>query len=322
MLLSAWSGQPLDSIRKSERDPTHIRLPCIGIIGTIQTNLLSNVFCEEYLANGLLDRFIFAYPQDKTISEWSNGPQFVNMPDIAGEWRSIVNKILDLPCNLDESGRSVKPVILEMSDDARDYLYAWHNRNVREINSIKNDLDVESRKVKLSSNASRIALVLQIMRWASGESHKDYVDIDSIRGSIFQMDYFEDTYCRIQETIREKSVQSSTDWLMELGNTFSSRDAEEAAARAGLSRRYVYKTLDRLTQGSNPILVKLSRGQYAKTSNACSAPCTSALMVGNGPQNDSSSTESKDDNNCQTLVHSQVHSAQVHDNNQLIKSYG
>lgn len=231
-------------------------------------------------------------------------------------------KILDLPCNLDESGRSVKPVILEMSDDARDYLYAWHNRNVREINSIKNDLDVESRKMKLSSNASRIALVLQIMRWASGEGHKDHIDIDSIRGSISLMDYYEDTYCRIQETIREKSVQSSTDWLMELGNTFSSRDAEEEAARAGLSRRYVYKTLDRLTQGSNPILDKLSRGQYAKTSNACSAPCTSALMVGNGPQNDSLSTESKDDNNCQTLVHSQVHSAQVHDNNQLIKSYG
>ena len=141
-------------------------------------------------------------------------------------------KILDLPCNLDESGRSVKPVILEMSDDARDYLYAWHNRNVREINSIKNDLDVESRKMKLSSNASRIALVLQIMRWASGEGHKDHIDIDSIRGFISLMDYYEDTYCRIQETIREKSVQSSTDWLMELGNTFSSRDAEEAAAWA------------------------------------------------------------------------------------------
>jgi hypothetical protein len=244
------------------------------------------------------------------------------MPDIAGEWRSIVNKILDLPCNLDESGRSVKPVILEMSDDARDYLYAWHNRNVREINSIKNDLDVESRKVKLSSNASRIALVLQIMRWASGESHKDYVDIDSIRGSIFLMDYFEDTYCRIQETIREKYVQSSTDWLMELGSTFSSRDAEEAAARAGLSRRYVYKTLDRLAQGPNPILVKLSRGQYAKTSNACSAPCTSALTVGNGILNDGLSPESKDVNNCQALVHAQVHSAQVHGYNNVIKDYG
>lgn len=186
-----------------------------------------------------------------------------------------------------------------MSDDARDYLYAWHNRNVGEINSIKNDLDVESRKMKLSSNASRIALVLQIMRWASGEGHKDHIDIDSIRGSISLMDYYEDTYCRIQETIREKSVQSSTDWLMELGNTFSSRDAEEEAARAGLSRRYVYKTLDRLTQDSNPILVKLSRGQYAKTSNACSA-----LTIENSLQNDGLNTESKDVNNCTSLVHS------------------
>lgn len=319
MLLSAWSGQPLDSIRKSERDPTHIKLPFIGIIGTIQTNLLTNVFCEEYLANGLLDRFIFAYPQDKTISEWSNGPYLVNMPDIASKWSSIVSKILELPCNLDESGHSVKPVILEMSDEARAYLYAWHNSNVREINSIKNDLDVESRKVKLSTNASRIALVLQIMRWASGESHKDHIDLDSIRGAIFLMEYFEDTYYRIQKTIREKSAQSSTDWLMELGNTFSSREAEEAVLRAGLSRRYVYKTLDRMTQGPNPILIRLSRGQYAKTSNACSVPCTNALTVDKILQNDSLNTELKEVKSCQSLVHEEVHSAQVHGYNNLIK---
>lgn len=322
MLLSAWSGQALDYIRKSERDPTHIRLPCIGIIGTIQTNLLSNVFCDEYMSNGLLDRFIFVYPKDRTISEWSNGPQFVNMPDIEGEWRAIVNKILDLPCSLDESGHSVKPVILEMSDDARDYLYAWHNGNIREINSIKNDLDVESRKVKLSSNASRLALVLQIMRWASGESHKDFIDIDSIRGSIFLMDYYEDTYCRIQDAIKEKSLQSSTDWLMELGTTFSSKEAEEAAAQAGISRRYVYKTLDRLTQGSNPLLVKLSRGQYAKTSNACSAPCTSALTTAKGLVNDIVCAESEKVSKYPTLVHEKVHSAQVHGYNNLANGYG
>ena len=39
-LLTAYSGQPLKVIRKSEVRPILIKNPCINIIGSVQTNLL------------------------------------------------------------------------------------------------------------------------------------------------------------------------------------------------------------------------------------------------------------------------------------------
>lgn len=69
-LLSAYSGRPLKSVRKSEVRPILIRQPCINVIGSVQTNLLSEIFRNEYKANGLLDRFLFVYPKDQRISKW------------------------------------------------------------------------------------------------------------------------------------------------------------------------------------------------------------------------------------------------------------
>ncbi len=69
-LLTAYSGQPLKIIRKSESRPVLIKNPCINVIGSVQTNMLQEVFRAEFLANGLLDRFLFVYPQNRKISGW------------------------------------------------------------------------------------------------------------------------------------------------------------------------------------------------------------------------------------------------------------
>ena len=61
-LLTAYSGQPLKVIRKSEARPILIKNPCINIIGSVQTNLLPEIFRAEYMANGLLDRLNLPYP--------------------------------------------------------------------------------------------------------------------------------------------------------------------------------------------------------------------------------------------------------------------
>ena len=50
-LLTAYSGQPLKVIRKSEARPILIRNPCINIIGSVQTNLLPEIFRAEYMAS-------------------------------------------------------------------------------------------------------------------------------------------------------------------------------------------------------------------------------------------------------------------------------
>lgn len=55
--------------------------------------------------------------------------------------------------------------------------------------------------------AARLALVFQILRWACGEVHKDFVDIDSIKSAIRLSSYFEDCYSNIQRFMLMESIE-------------------------------------------------------------------------------------------------------------------
>ena len=293
LLLTSYSGQPLDYIRKSERYPIHIKRPCINLIGSIQTNLLGNVFCDEYSSNGLLDRFLFVYPNNRTISEWKRTAPGEKRPDIEQDWEALMKKILNLPCPLDDSGNNIEPQVLEFSDDAEEYFYDWNNHIIRDVNAVENDLEVDSRKIKLCSNAGRLALILQVMKWATEEGSLQFVDLESVKGAIRLIDYYEDTYQRLKVALQEHNNVSNDDWIEEMGDTFTTAEAEAALKGKGYSKRFVFKSLGRLTQGPNPRLMKPSRGCYTKTFTSGCAPCSSAQDEGK--------------------TQGEVHTAQVHD---------
>ena len=112
-LLTAYSGQPLKVIRKSETRPILIKNPCINIIGSVQTNLLTEIFKTELVANGLLDRFLFVYPKDRRISGWKRCDCNIHKPDMVGQWRTIMNRILDIQCQCADKGNTVNPICIE-----------------------------------------------------------------------------------------------------------------------------------------------------------------------------------------------------------------
>ena len=310
LFLTAYSGQPLDFIRKSEKYPTHIRHPCINLLGSVQTSLLGNVCCDEFESNGLLDRFLFVYPQDKRITEWSLNTSSLNdRPDIEGKWFSIIKNLLELPCLLDNKDNSIRPPFLEMESTAKECFYDWNNSIIRSVNSVSNDMEVESRKMKLNSNAGRIALILQLLKWASGEGHMEYVDQESVSGAIALIDYYEETYDRIKTLTQDNPQDGSSSWILRLNDEFTTRDAELAAMQAGLSRRSVYNALDRMSNGPNPILVKIGHGQYAKIHD--SALCTFALSDKKSGYSDRQSADNKIVVNGYPKVQEKVQSAKV-----------
>ena len=263
-LLSAYSGNPLKAVRKSETLPLYIPIPCINIIGSIQTGLLHEVMTKEYVSNGLMDRFLFVYPKNKKIPEWQHGVDKKLCPDTMGKWNDIIRKVL------------------ELTEDAMHYFYSWNNGIVNKINAIEDDNEVESRSMKLNGNAARLALILQAMRWAVGESRLDHIDLESVKGAIRLIDYFEESYQRVKASLPAESFnKSGDDWLTLVGDTFTSAEAEAAGMRLGLSRRTVYSSLKRLTDSSHPTIKKEKQGVYSKIVNDCtSAPCTSALSNG------------------------------------------
>ena len=282
-LLTAYSGQPLKIIRKSEVRPIFIKKPCINLIGSIQTNMLQEVFRTEFIANGLLDRFLFVYPQNRKISGWRKDDRNNIRPDIMNQWRLIVNKIFTLPCLIDEKGMSVNPHILTMSEDAEEYFFNWYNGIIDSVNAIEDDADVESRKMKLNGHAARLSLLFQIMKWAADGEDMQYVGLDSVKAAIKMIDYYEETYRRIQEVMVTNSIGETKEvWLSLLGDSFTSGEAVIAGKKVDMSRRSVYYALEQLCRLQHPLLEKLQHGVYRKIAEEnTGASCTIALSSDN-----------------------------------------
>ncbi len=283
-LLSAYSGQALDSVRKTEKMPVHIQHPCINLIGSIQTSLLSSVCNKEYTANGLLDRFIFVYPKNQRISEWKIGKEETACRNMVVVWKEIIDRILDIPFDAKTGSGEGKDCaslshLLNFSDDARKYFFGWNNTIIKEVNAIEDDNLVESRKMKLNGNVARLALILQVLKWATGEGHKQYVDLDSVKGAVRLIDYFEDCYYRSQQALVMNEIDNNKyAWLSTLPDEFTTAEALKAGDEFNISERTIKGVLAKLSKGNSGKLIWLKHGKYRKVQKEMhDALCTSAL---------------------------------------------
>ena len=260
-LLTAYSGQSLKAVRKSESRPAFIKTPCINIIGSIQTNLLTEIFKANFVANGLIDRFLFVYPKDRKISAWRRNDGNGSRPDTLSKWREILGKVLNIPCIVEEKNNAVSPLVINMDNEAEEYFYNWYNGIIEEVNAVEDDNDVESRKMKLNGNAARLALIFQIMKWAAGEGEMRSIELDAVKAAVRMIEYYEESYRRTQEAVVTGSIGDTKDaWLSLLGDTFTSREAVIAGRKVEMSRRSVYYALEQLCKLRNSVIEKVSHG--------------------------------------------------------------
>lgn len=174
-----------------------------------------------------------------------------------------------------------------MSDDAEEYFYEWYNGIIDAVNAIEDDADVESRKMKLNGHVARLALLFQVMKWSTDSGDMQYIERDSVESAIRMVDYYEETYRRIQETIVINSIGETKEaWLSLLEDRFTSGDAVIAGRKVDMSRRTVYYALDQLCRLKHPPIEKLQHGVYRKlmTENT-DAPCTIALSYADNAVN-------------------------------------
>lgn len=260
-LLTAFSGKPLDISRCSMPVPIHIEYPFINIVGTMQITRMHELIEKGYKENGLLDRIIFVYPSSQEISDWQldEDSSFASFEKYSNMWESIFNKVIDLPFSDNDNVQS----ILDFSPEAKAYFTNWRNNAIRAVNQIQDDGLVDSRVIKAPMITARLALVLQILRWACGEVHKDFVDIDSTKSAIALSKYFESCYADIQKYMLRESIEPQKKELLDcLSATFTTADAIQAGKEVGLSERSVMYSLVNLA--TNKIIKKIKRGEYEK----------------------------------------------------------
>ena len=152
--------------------------------------------------------------------------------------------------------------------------------------------------MKLNGNAARLALIFQIMKWATGEGEMCNIEPDSIKAAIRMIEYYEESYRRTQEAVIAGSIGDTKDaWLSLLGDTFTSGEAVIAGRKVEMSRRSVYYALEQLCRLKNPVIEKVSHGVYHKIIS--DAPCTIALPDADNTVNTdrSAKVQSADNNN-------------------------
>lgn len=264
-LLTAFSGKPLDVSRCSMPIPIHVERPFINIVGTMQTTRVHELVDKGYKDNGLLDRIIFVYPSSQEISDWQIDEDSYSSPfeKYSGLWEDVINKICEIDFSSGESHDGILQNVLNFSQEAGAYFTEWRNSLIKKINQIKDDGLVDSRVMKIPMITARLALVFQILRWACGEVHKDFVDIESTKSAIRLSTYFEECYSNIQKFMLMESIEPQRKELLDnVPSIFSTADAIQAGKEVGLSERSVMYALVNLT--TNKVIRKIKRGEYEK----------------------------------------------------------
>ena len=264
-LLTAWSGGALDVTRVSSTIPIHIEQPCINIVGTTQTKRVHELLTKGFEDNGLLDRFLFVLPKSWKMSKWTDwddgGVDRAALP--AARWEQILSKVLALDYDIGEEERM--PHVLSMDREAREYFFSWWNRKVERINRIEDDAEVDSREMKHPAQVARLALLMQVLRYAIDESHLQSVDTASVKAAIRLNGYFEDSYRRIRSFVAEDMCEDPPKVLLSLlPDTFDTKTAIAIGKELqNVSERTVMNYLKELLK--NRLVHKIWQGEYRKT---------------------------------------------------------
>lgn len=250
-LLSTWSGSPLKVDRCNNPLPLMIMNPHINIIGTIQPGILSEFITETRLDSGLIDRFIFVYPQHQEFYMWQlPNPQSQNnnYRKPSERWNDIIQKFI----NIEYNPSNPEERILKYTNEANVKAVTWQNSMMENLSPNKSTSRKASRFSKQADYGTRFCLLFQLFRWACGESTKDEVDIQSVESAICLSEWIEKSFQRVMAEITSANMPGdlqSQKILSELPNEFETSDVKEIVKiNKFMCERSVANWLDRMVR--------------------------------------------------------------------------
>lgn len=255
--LSAWSCTPI-AVNRKQGEPLRIEMPFIPVIGTIQPALLHQLAANRK-DTGFLDRILFVYPDNLRKTPWTEGSL---SPDVFYQWAAIMNNLLWLPMPTN-SEYNPEPEVLEFTLSARKKLYDWQ----AELTALSNDPEQEAMSgfyAKMETMAIRFCLILQLLRYATKQSGKEKIEIESVEGAIKLAGYFLHNARKVHDIINnpdllEKLSELQFQLYEALPDTFTTQEGRVIAKKLGMPPR----TFSRFLANRN-YFRQLNRGSYTK----------------------------------------------------------
>ena len=187
--LSAWSNSYVSVDRKSRMEPTMLQRPFVGLFGSIQPAILTELGGNR--DDGLLDRFLFAYPEP-VLSRWTDD----EVTEEAEEgYRRLYDKLRNLWMLKDEYGDPA-PEHIPLSPDAKEVFIELLNEHWRERNAPGFPSRLKGPWAKLEAYLARLCLILALYRIVEDEAPERIESVDVLKAKIL-FDYFKNQARRV-----------------------------------------------------------------------------------------------------------------------------
>ena len=255
--LSVWSGKALRINRKTS-DPIYIPLPFIPVIGSIQPGVL-NELAKNRTENGFLDRLLFVVPDNLNKEYWSETE--LN-PSIMQNLETIILNILNVSIKQDDTN-NLQPEVLRFKPEARELLFEFQRKLTDQSNKPENEA-ISGIYAKIEMYAIRLALILQMIRYACNEGNKQAVGIEAVQGALKLVEYFKKTAIKVHDIISnasplDKLPTEKRTLYIALPDTFTTSEGVRVAEAMGMPERTFKRFLS-----NQHLFNHETRGEYEK----------------------------------------------------------
>jgi hypothetical protein len=260
-MLSLWGASPITQLRVGESGdgmPRHASAPFVNIIGGIQPKVLRDVFSSRLVNNGLLPRFLWAYP-DRAEKQPINDLNFEQVhADSLDRWLREYRE--NHPLRIDQLSDTVRPTHYIFDSAAFAFYKKVQTINTKLVNEYGDCTEAEVLS-KFDDHLARLSLLLQIMQ--NPNSKSDTVGVEAVEAAATLCEYYANTALRVVRVISRRGTalpELQLNFFEALPGMFTTAQAIGIGAVLNIHERKVKEWL-----GKYPNLFKhLDHGRYQK----------------------------------------------------------
>jgi hypothetical protein len=219
--LSLWNGAPVAVDRKSQRGPLFIHHPYCSVVGGLPPDVLGDLADERGRQDGFVHRVVFAYPDEIRIT-WTDAVMTETAKD---GYDAVVDRLYSLsPFDFDT------PQPLSLTPQAHTLFVEFAGELYDQLADPDLPTCLRGPWLKMEGICARLALILQLSRWAAGETERENIEPTSVIGAVALVKYFQSharrVYASLSCTPTDKRVEQAVTWIQAHGGTTSARELQ------------------------------------------------------------------------------------------------
>lgn len=257
--LSNFSNKPIITDRKGSA-PIFIQHPFISVLGSIQPAILDEMGKGGRNQNGFIDRFLFAWPDDLKVNQWS---EMELDETVLADYSLILRNILDQKLNTDYDG-NICPKVIRFSAEAYKVIKEWQKNNA-DLSNQEDRQEFSGVYSKLELYTIRLSLILQTLYWAACEDDLQVINKRAVESSIKLIEYFRINAEKVFNTINNGTPTDNLPLTQKqlyesLPQIFTTAEGVAIADIFNIPKR----TFNRMLGKDKGLFTKIKQGHYEK----------------------------------------------------------